>query len=254
MYTRIKTEEEIRYMRESGKILARILTDLKPQVLPGVSTKQLADYAADQIAVAGAEPAFLNYGAPIPFPDVICISVNDEVVHGIPSEGRILEEGDLVSLDLGVSVNGMITDSAITVGCGNISEEKALFLERTKKSLHAGLRSIKHGVQVGDISFAIQKSLERYGYGIVRDLVGHGVGHEVHEDPNIPNFGRKGVGPRLVKGMTIAIEPMATLGNHAIHVDSDGWTIKTNDGSFAAHFEHTVLITENGCEILTSAS
>lgn len=251
MYTRIKTEDEIRDMRKSGTILAEIHNILKAKVLPGVSTKELADIAAKEIRSRGGEPAFLGYGEPVPFPDVICISVNDEVVHGIPKPETILKEGDLVSLDLGVSYNGMITDAAITVACGKTTPQNEEFLRITKKSLHAGLKVIKHGCQVGDISYAIQKVLEANGYGVVRDLVGHGVGHEVHEDPNIPNFGKKGSGARLVAGMTLAIEPMATLGNYGVHLDSDRWTIKTNDGSWAAHFEHTILVTESGCEILT---
>jgi len=253
MYTRIKTDDEINSMRRSGRILAEVHNILKQAVKPGITTKDLANIAAKEIKSKGGEPAFLNYGAPIPFPDVICISVNDEVVHGIPSIDKVLKDGDLVSLDLGVAVNGMITDAAITVICGQADPKLEDFVVRTKKSLYAGLKVLKHGCQVGDVSYAIQKSLEKHGYGIVRDLVGHGVGHEVHEDPNIPNFGKKGTGPRLVAGMTLAIEPMSTLGNYAVHGDSDGWTIKTNDGSKAAHFEHTVLVTQNGCEILTQA-
>lgn len=251
MYTRIKTDSEVRDMRKSGNILAKVHDILRDRVVPGISTKELADIAAKEIKSRGGEPAFLGYGAPVPFPDVICISVNDEVVHGIPKKDKILKDGDIVSMDIGVSYNNMITDAAITVICGNAMPGQEEFVRITKKSLHAGLKAIKHGCQVGDISFAIQRVLEQHGYGVVRDLVGHGVGHEVHEDPNIPNFGKKGGGPRLVAGMTLAIEPMATLGNHGVHVDSDQWTIKTNDGSRAAHFEHTILVTESGCEILT---
>ncbi len=251
MYTRIKTPEEIDNMRISGKILAEIHQILAAAVKPGVTTQYLADLAEKHINKAGASAPFLGYGHP-PFPSVICISVNDEVVHGIPV-GRVIQEGDLVSLDLGVEYKGMITDAAITVICGETSDEIKQFVDDTKKSLYAGLKVIKDGCRVGDISNAIQKSLEKHGYGIVRDLVGHGVGHEVHEDPNIPNFGRKGTGPKIVAGMTLAIEPMATLGNYAVHTDhTDQWTVKTNDGSLAAHFEHTILVTENGHEILTS--
>lgn len=252
MYTRIKTGKEIEYMRQSGAILASVHKLLKQHVAPGISTKELADISHKEIKRLGGEPAFLHYGAPIPFPDVICISVNEEVVHGIPRKDHILKEADLVSLDLGVSVAGMITDAAITVGCGEITVKHQEFLAHTRKSLEAGLQVLKHGSQVGDVSFAIAKVLDRYGYGIVRDLVGHGVGHEVHEEPNIPNYGRRGTGPRLVAGMTLAIEPMATLGNYGVYTDVDGWTVKTNDGSWACHFEHTVLVTETGCEILTA--
>jgi methionyl aminopeptidase len=251
MFTRVKTEQEIESMRQSGSILAHTLKIVASKVGPGISTKQLADIARKEIVSQGGKPAFLNYGAPTPFPDVICISVNDEVVHGIPKKDRILKDGDIVSLDLGVSVNGMITDSAITVVCGESTAKKDEFLAHTRKALDAGLKVIKHGCRVGDISYAIEKYLARFEYGVVRDLVGHGVGHEVHEDPNIPNYGRKGTGPQLVRGMTLAIEPMATLGNWGVHTDKDGWTIKTNDGSFAAHFEHTILITDTGCEVLT---
>lgn len=251
MYTRIKTDEEIKAMRASGKILAAVLKTLKERAVAGISTGELGEIAAQEIKVLGGEPAFLGYGSPVPFPDVVCISVNDAVVHGIPSQETVLKNGDIVSLDLGVSYCRMITDSAITVAVGNVRPEIEQLLIDTKKSLNAGLSVIKDGVQVGDISFAIQKVLDRGGYGIVRDLVGHGVGHEVHEDPNIPNYGRKGSGPKLVAGMTLAIEPMATLGNYAVHLDGDGWTVRTNDGSVAAHFEHTILVTSAGCEILT---
>lgn len=238
-------------MRISGSILAGVHSVLKKEVRPGVSTAQLADIAESEINKRGGEPAFLGYGAPIPFPSVICISVNDEVVHGVPSENSVLKDGDIVSLDLGVTYKGMITDASITVPCGLVKPEVEQFIDRTKKSLHAGLKAIKNGCQVGDIGYEIQRSLERYGYGIVRDLVGHGVGHEVHEDPNIPNFGKKNTGPKLVSGMTLAIEPMATMGNHGVYVKNDGWTVATNDGSLSAHFEHTILVTDKGCEILT---
>lgn len=252
MYTRIKTPEEIEDMRRSGKILAAVHKKMAAAVEPGISTKNLSDIAEKEIKKLGGQPAFLGYGHPIPFPDVVCISVNDEVVHGIPSTDKILKNGDIVSLDLGVMYNGMITDAAISVVCGQADPKIEEFLDRTKKSLHAGLKAVKNDCQVGDISNAIQKSLERYGYGIVRDLVGHGVGHEVHEDPNIPNFGSKRSGPRLVSGMTLAIEPMVTMGNYGVHIERDGWTVSTNDGSLAAHFEHTILITDKGCEILTA--
>ena len=253
MFTRIKTEQELDCMRQAGGILASVHRKLTASLEDGITTQELADVASKELKSLGGVPAFLNYGpASNPFPDVVCISVNDEVVHGVPSKDKIINEGDIVSFDLGVSVNGMITDAAITVPCGVATPQHVEFLAHTKKSLDAGLKVLKHGCKVGDIAFAVQKSLEKHNYGIVRDLVGHGVGHYVHEDPNIPNYGRKGSGPQLVAGMTVAIEPMATLGNHAIHTDDDGWTIKTNDGSWAAHFEHTVLITDKGCEILTA--
>ena len=251
MYTRVKTSEEIADMRISGRILAEVLDILKEKVVDGIKTEELSALAKKEIEKRGATGPFLGYGSPVPFPSVICISVNDEVVHGVPGQ-RVIKNGDIVSLDLGVEYNGMITDSAISVVCGQGTDEVEEFLLHTKKSLYAGLKVVKNGCTTGDIGFAVEKYLSRYKYGIVRDLVGHGVGHEVHEDPNIPNVGRKGKGPKLVAGMTVAIEPMVTLGNYAVHLKDDQWTIATNDGSLAAHFEHTVLITENGCEILTS--
>lgn len=252
MYNRIKTDEEIANLRISGKILSETLNLLKTEVKVGVSTQYLADRAKKNIKKLGGNPAFLGYGHPVPFPDVICISVNDEVVHGLPSTERILKNGNLVSLDLGVEYRGMITDSAITVICGTANKELEDLVIHTKKALNAGLKVIKNGCRAGDIGFAIEKYIERFGYGIVRDLVGHGVGHQVHEDPNIPNFGKKGTGDKLISGMTIAVEPMITAGNYAVHIKDDHWTVATNDGSFAAHFEHTILITDSGCEILTA--
>ena len=248
MFTKVKTDAEIAAMRTSGKLLATVLATLKAAVEPGMSTKDLADIAKREIRGTGGQPTFLGqYG----FPDVICISVNDEVVHGIPSD-RILNEGDLLSLDFGVTYDGMITDSAVTVIVGEETHSKNAQLVRdTQHSLKAGIAAVKDGARVGDIAAAVQGILDRAGYGIVRDLVGHGVGHELHEDPNIPNYGKAGTGVELVKGMTIAIEPMATLGTHRVFVADDNWTVKTLDGSKSAHFEHTVLITQNGSEVLT---
>lgn len=249
MFTKVKTEVEIRAMRHSGKLLATVLATLKEAAEPGMTTKDLAEIAKRELRGTGGQPTFLGqYG----FPDVLCISVNDEVVHGIPTN-RMLNEGDLVSMDFGVTYDGMITDSAITVILGNETSKKNLKLvEDTKQALMAGIKTVKDGVMVGDIAASIQAVLDRGGYGIVRNLVGHGVGHELHEDPNIPNYGKSGSGPRLLKGMTVALEPMATLGTHKIFMAEDGWTIKTQDGSRSAHFEHTVLVTENGAELLTT--
>lgn len=249
MRTKIKTDTEIIAMRHSGKLLATVHATLKQALEPGMTTKDLAEIAKRELRGTGGIPTFLGqYG----FTDVICISVNDEVVHGIPSDKKVINEGDLVSLDFGVTYDGMITDSAITIIAGTDTNNKnKKLVEDTLASLNAGIKVLKDKVQVGDIAATIQAVLERGGYGIVRDLVGHGVGHELHEDPNIPNFGKKGTGPVLLKGMTIAIEPMATLGTHKVYVDDDQWTVKTYDGSKAAHFEHTVLITENGAEVLT---
>lgn len=254
MYTRVKTAAEIKSMRESGRMLATVLDVLKKQVKDGITAKELADLAGREIKSLGGASAFLGYQG---FPDHICISVNDEVVHGIPRAETVIHDGDIVSLDYGVTYNGMITDSAISVICGSntpgfVPRKQVQNLVRyTEESLHAGLAQIKDGCYAGDIGFAVERVLNTHKYGIVRDLVGHGVGHAVHEDPNIPNYGRRGTGAKLVAGMTIAVEPMATLGGEAVKVDSDDWTIRTKDGSLAAHFEHTVLITEDGCEILT---
>lgn len=249
MITRVKTPKEIVSMRESGRQLAVVLNYLKDKAVVGMSTKDLAVLAADKLKQLGGKPAFLGYYG---FPDVICISVNDEVVHGIPSANKIIKEGDIVSLDFGVKVDGMITDAAISVVVGttnNLATQK--LITTTEQSLMAGIEEIRGGVQVGTIANAIELVLKKQHYGIVRDLVGHGVGHEVHEEPNIPNYGKKNTGMKLLPGMTIAVEPMATMRGEAVISDSDGWTIRTRDGSLSAHFEHTILITDTGYEILT---
>lgn len=249
MQTRVKSPSEIAAMRDSGRMLATVLEVLRPLTVPGVTTKELADRAASELKALGGEPAFRGYQN---FPDVICISVNDEVVHGIPSPTRIIQAGDIVGLDFGVKFKGMITDGAISVIAGKpISAAHRKLLQVTEQSLAAGISAVHDGVRTGDIGAAVEAVLKPQGYGIVRDLVGHGVGHEIHEDPNIPNYGRANTGPWLQAGMTIAIEPMATLGGERVYVHEDGWTISTYDGSRSAHFEHTVLITEDGAEILT---
>ena len=249
MQTKVKTNAEIAAMRESGRMLATVLAAIKPKVVAGVSTKQLADEAAKELESLGGIPSFKGYQG---FPDVICISVNDEVVHGIPSTEKIIKDGDIVGLDFGVTYKGMITDSAISVISGKPKQKgHILLLTDTENAMMAGVASLKDQVRTGDIGSAIENSLKHRKYGIVRDLVGHGVGHEVHEDPNIPNVGRPNTGPWLSKGMTIAIEPMVTLGSEAVYIANDGWTVLTKDGSWSAHFEHTVLITEDGAEILT---
>lgn len=247
MFTKIKTEQEIKDMRISGQMLASVLQYLKTQTLVGQTTKQLADSAAQELKKLGGMPAFLGYNG---FPDVICISLNDEVVHGIPGE-EIIQDGDLVSLDFGVSYNGMITDAAITVCAGESNGQKRKLLKGTEEALGAGISALKDGVKTGDIGSAVEKVMTKHGFGIVRDLVGHGVGHNVHEQPDVPNFGAVGTGNKLSAGMTICIEPMSTLGSDRVVLDSDGWTIKTYDGSLSAHFEHTILITQDSAEILT---
>ena len=256
MMTRVKTPAEIRAMRESGRMLASVLAELKRTVTAGMTTKDIARQAAAELKALGGNPAFLGYQG---FPDVICISVNNEVVHGIPSDKRVVQGGDIVSLDFGVEYEGMITDSAITVIVGKARSPRHEQLVRaTEAAMHAGIAALHDRVRTGDIGAAVQAVLEnkKLGgpFGIVRDLVGHGVGHELHEDPNIPNYGRAGSGPWLDAGMTIAIEPMATLGTERVYVADDGWTILTADGSWSAHFEHSVLITPDGAEIITALS
>lgn len=247
--TRVKTTDEIIAMRESGRMLATVLKKLKLEITVGMSTKDLAEIAKQELRSLGGQPTFLGYFG---FPDVLCVSVNDEIVHGIPRKDLAIKQGDIVSMDFGVSYRGMITDAAVTVVMGSANATVQKLVTTTEQSLMAGISVIQAGTRVGDISHAVQKVLDKGKYGIVRDLVGHGVGHELHEDPNIPNYGKKGTGPVLNAGMTIAIEPMATLGDYKIKTDADGWTIRTADGSLAAHFEHTVLITHDGCEILTT--
>lgn len=249
MITRVKTPEEIEAMRQAGRRLATVLQLLRKEIEPGMTTKDLADIAKAELTRLGGQPSFLGYQS---FPDVICISVNDAVVHGIPRDDVVLKDGDVVGLDFGVTYHEMITDGAISVVVGdNGDSKKRQLVQDTEEAMMTGIKTVKAGCHVGDIGAAIEAVLTKKGYGIVRDLVGHGVGHELHEDPNIPNYGRKGTGMVLQAGMTIAIEPMATLGGDAVVTAGDNWTVKTRDGSLAAHFENTVLVTETGYEILT---
>lgn len=247
MFTRVKTTSEIESMREAGKMLATVLGVLAKRVEPGITENELADLAAKELKKLGGTPSFKGYSG---FPDVICISVNDEVVHGIPSD-RQLKEGDIASFDFGVTYKGMITDSATSMVVGQGETEAHQLVSVTEQSLKAGLAVIHDGVKTGDIGAAIEPVLTMHKYGIVRELVGHGVGHSVHEEPDIPNYGKPGIGQELAKGMTVAIEPMATLGTERVVLDPDGWTVRTADGKKSAHFEHTVLITDSGCEVLT---
>ena len=253
----IKTKEEIEILREGGSRLATILYKVKDMVAPGVSTKELDEYAEKLIRDGGDEPAFLNYrpsGAKSPFPASLCVSVNDEVVHGIPNKNKILKEGDIISLDLGIKHKGMFTDSAITVPVGNISLGSEKLLEATEKALHVGIENAVIGNTTGDIGYAIEqfvRSRPECKYGIVEVLAGHGVGKYIHEDPFIPNFGKKGKGEKLVPGMVVALEPMLNNGTKNVTIDDDEWTFRTADGKRSAHFEHTILITEGGAEILT---
>lgn len=244
-----KTDAEIQAMREGGKILAQIFEGLKRQIRPGVSERELDAWVASEIKRHGAIATYQT--EEVKFPGVICISVNDAIVHSIPTD-YVLQAGDVVGFDLVITYKGMKTDSAFTVVVGGKpnSAQKHL-LQTTERSLYAGIDAIKGPVRVGDISAAIEKVLADAKLGIIRELVGHGIGHEMHEAPEVPNYGKPGTGPLLTPGDTIAIEPMATLGGERIKVDDDGWTISTRDGSLGAHFEHTVLITEGGAEILT---
>lgn len=247
MFTRVKTAEELDAMRRSGKILGEALNGLGQFISEGKTGNQVSAEAHRLIKQLGGEPAFLGYQG---FPDIICISINDEVVHGIPDD-RPFKAGDIVSFDFGVRYRGMITDAARTVVIGRAGDRINQLVATTKKSLDAAIAVVHDKVQVGDIGHAAQRVLEAQGLGIVRDLVGHGVGHALHEDPNIPNYGKPNTGPVLTSGMTIAIEPMATLGGDNVFISDDGWTVRTVDGSLAAHFEDTVLITSEGAEILT---
>lgn len=250
MYTRVKTDAEIAFMRESGRQTALILQALVDQIDVGMTTKEVADIVRAELKAIPdhGKHAFFGYEG---FPEVICISVNDEVVHGIPSQHRVLEEGDVVGLDYGVNYRGMITDAARTVIVGKADPADVKMQKTTLEALDAGIFMVRDKCKVGDIAHAIEQVLERGGYGVVRDMVGHGVGHQVHEEPNIPNYGPAGKGPTLEAGMTIAIEPMSTRGGWRVKMEPDGWTIKTADGSRSAHFEDTVLITKDGAEILT---
>jgi len=247
---RVKTDAELQAMRDCGKILAQLFVDLRKQVKPGVSEKELDAWVDAEIKKRGA---IATYKTPeVNFPAAICISTNDQIVHSIPSD-YVLQEGDVVSFDLVITYKNMKTDSAFTMVVGDKPNgaQKHL-IQATEQSLYAGIDAIKGPVRVGDIGAAIEGVLKTAKLGIIRELVGHGVGHEMHEAPDIPNYGRKGTGPLLPVGTTIAIEPMATLGGEKITTEDDGWTISTWDGSLAAHFEHTILITEGGAEILTT--
>ncbi len=251
-----KTPDEIRDIRESGKILATILKQVCESCVVGITTFELAEIASIELKSVGAKAPFLNYGGGRgvpPFPSVICISVNDEVVHGIPSIRRI-DNGDVVGLDFGVDYNGMVTDSAVTIGVGKVSNEAKRLMKATREALDAGINQVRDGARVGDISAAVEMRLKKDRLGIVEELAGHGVGHSLHEEPWIPNFGRAGSGAKLRSGMTIAIEPMATLGSKDVMWHRDGWTISTLDSTLAAHFEHTVLVTDEGFEVLTKWS
>ncbi|HEU0080728.1 MAG TPA: type I methionyl aminopeptidase [Candidatus Paceibacterota bacterium] len=255
MAIKLKTAAEIETLREGGRRHARILKRVAAAVAPGVSTKDLDDLAARLIAEGGDRAAFLDYkpyGAKRPFPASICVSVNDAVVHGIPNEEPyILQEGDIVSLDLGLVHEGLITDAAVTVPVGKVDAEAQSLLKATKTALDRAIKAAKPGNTVGHIGEAVESYIAPLGYGIVEELAGHGVGHSVHEDPYVPNYGVAGEGEELVPGMVIAIEPIINEGTEKIFLDKDGYTYRTKDRRRSAHFEVTVAITEKGCEVLT---
>jgi len=255
MSIKIKTPKDIETLREGGKRHAFILSEVAKAVVPGVSAKDLDDLATRLIEEGGDKAAFLGYkprGAKRPYPASLCVSINDEVVHGIPNESRkILKEGDIVTLDLGLMHGGLITDMAITVPVGVVDAKAVKLMKATEKALELGIKAAGPNRTVGHIGEAVESYIVPLGFGIVEELAGHGVGYSVHEDPFVPNYGKAGEGVPLVPGMVIAIEPIVSEGDSRIKLDSDGYTYRTKDGSRAAHFERTVVITENGCEILT---
>jgi len=248
----IKTPEEIEIIAEGGVILHDILHKTAKLALPGVSTWELNDFAESEIKKAGGVPSFKGYGGKQnPYPAGLCTSVNDEVVHGIPSPKTVLKGGDIVGLDIGMVYKNLFTDTAITVGVGSVSDKAKKLMETTKKSLDMAIKQVRPGARIGDIAFATQATAEAAGFSVVRDLVGHGVGYAVHEDPAVPCYGKKGTGEILREGMVIAIEPMLCEHEYFLHLDNDGWTIRTADGGLSAHFEHTVAVTKHGGRILT---
>ena len=244
----IKSDSEIDLMRESGKVTGYILKELENVIKPGLSTADVNHFVEKTIRDAGMIPTFLGYGG---FPASACVSVNEEVVHGIPNKKRILREGDIVSVDVGSTYKGYVSDAARTYAVGEISEEARHLIDATRDSFFAGLEFCKVGCRLSDISHAIQASAEGEGFSVIRDYVGHGVGQQMHEDPQIPNFGKAGRGPRLAKGMVFAIEPMICEGTYDVRTLSNDWTVVTLDGKLSAHYENTVVITDGEPELLT---
>ena len=243
----IKSEHEIAAMRQAGKIVASVLEILRSQLKPGMKTKELDDIAARELEKLGAKASFKGYHG---FPASLCVSINDEIVHGIPGK-RVIKEGDIVSLDMGAIFDDFQGDAAITVGVGKTTSQAKQLMKATEAALMAGINAAHDGARLGDVSAAIQDYVESRGYSVVREYTGHGIGRELHEDPQIPNFGLAGTGPELKKGMTIAIEPMVNAGDWHTRVGNDNWVVLTNDGSLSAHFEHTIAITDGEPEVLT---
>ena len=244
----LKSSHEIDLMRQAGKITAAARALAGEMVRPGVTTQEIDKAVEEFIRKQGAVPSFLNYNG---YPASACISVNDEVIHGIPGK-RVLQEGDIVSIDVGAYLGGFHGDCAATFACGKISDEAQRLIDVTRQSFFEGIKFAKEGCRVQDISAAVQAYVEGQGFSVVREFVGHGVGAHLHESPEVPNFGRSGRGPRLLRGMTLAIEPMVNLGGAAILQLNDGWTVKTRDGKLSAHYENTILITDGEPEILTA--
>ena len=247
----VKRPAEISRMREAGAILAGILEVLRVELRPGVSTGELDAIAERMIRDAGAVPSFKGYGGNPPFPGSICASINDEVVHGIPSPHRRLADGDLISVDIGCILEGWHADCARTWTVGRVPRAVSDLIEATRSGMEAGIAAAVAGNRIGDIGHAIESVAHRHGYGIVRPFVGHGIGQQMHEEPNVPNHGRPGTGMLIEPGMCFAIEPMFNLGGDDVFVEEDGWTVRTSDGSLSAHFENTIAVTENGPDVLT---
>ena len=243
----IKSDYELSLLKEAGHIVYLTHQYLKDYIIPGITTKELDKLAEEFIRSKGATPSFLNYNG---YPASICTSVNNEVVHGIPSNRR-LKKGDIISIDIGACYKGYHGDSAWTYAVGEVDNEKQYLLKYTEKALYEGLKSIKPGNRIGDISNTIETYAEKHNLGVIKELVGHGIGSALHEEPDVPNYGKKGTGPVLKKGMVIAVEPMLNYGSEDIYMLDDGWTIVTDDDSPSAHFEHTIVVTEDGYEILT---
>ena len=242
-----RSQAEIEKLRQVNQLVARILAELRQMVTPGVTTAQIDAVAEQRVREAGAEPAFKGYHG---YPSTLCASVNEQVVHGIPS-ARALVDGDILSIDMGARMDGFFGDCAVTVPVGPVPEEAAALLRVTEEALFHGIEAVKPGARVSDIGAAVQQHVEAHGFSVVREFVGHGIGTSLHEEPQVANYGPGGRGPRLSEGMVIAIEPMVNAGKPAVRVLGDGWTAVTRDGSLSAHFEHTVVVTRDGCEILT---
>ena len=236
-------------MRAAGRLVGEVLSELTARVAPGVTTAELDEVAEELIREAGATPAFKGYHG---YPATICASINEEVIHGIPNGTRVLNEGDVVSIDVGASLDGYFGDSAVTLAVGRVTEEAATLLRVTEESLFKAIECVRPGARISDIGHAVQRHVEAYGFSVVREFVGHGIGQRMHEEPQVPNYGEPGRGPRLAEGMVLAIEPMVNAGKPAVKVLGDGWTAVTKDRSLSAHFEHTVAVTADGPWILTA--